>query len=157
VIPGAIVGAVCAIVGEYTRDTRSLIDGDDMRECVDEFLDLIRRVSDTKSKDFLNETRLKIRAAIRLSVNARYHGVSIEQRRRQTPTGQALSFVTEVADYYHDYKKQSAVMDTADVLASDVDPVEACSLCLLHPGGLPPLGMQALRRLLPRAHFCAVS
>lgn len=156
-IPGAIVGAVNAIMGEYTRDTRNLFGTDDALECEDEYVDLIRRASDTASEGFLRQARVKIRAALRLSVAARLDCMTLEDRYQRTPIKESLSFVSEVADYYRDYKQQCHLMDSADILASEVNAIEACALCFVDPTRLPLLGWQGLRRLFPRAFFCVCS
>ena len=157
VFHNALVGPVCQIVAEYSRDPRHVIDADDLDECINEYSDLIRRMTGTKSEQFLREARFNIRRAIHLSINARFYGVTLEQHFRATPIGQSLSFVIEVVQYYRDYLEQNSLIDVPIMLAADVHAIETCALCLLDPLDLPPLGLQALRRLLPRAFFCAIS
>jgi len=158
VIPTAIIGTVLDIVGERGKDSRQLMDGEDLRECEDEYIELIRKASDTKDPNFLERRRRFIKAAIDLSLRARLDGVTIEDKFYPTvkPIGMALSFATEVADYYADYKQQNNLLDAADLLAAELVPIEHCELCFLDRGGIPPLGITALRRLLPNAFFCTV-
>jgi len=158
VITTATVGTVIDIVGERGKDSRQMIEGPDLRECEDEYIELIRKASDTSDPNFLERRRKFIRAAIDMSVRARLDGVGLEDKFYPTvkPVGMALSFATEVADYYRDYKQQSNLLDAADLLMSELVPIEHCELCFLDRVGIPPLGLAALRRLLPSAFFCTV-
>lgn len=153
-IPTAIVGTTTAIVGDHIRDHRQLINREDMQECEDEYLDLLFRASDGNSENFLPDLRAKIRTAIRLSVLARLDGIMFEKSLRRNKT--ELSFALAVARYYRDYKQQCGLMDRADMLAAELEPVESCALCLISRR-LPSLALQALRRLLPKAFFCTVA
>jgi len=156
IIPGAIVGSTVAIIGAHTRDARPLIDGEDMDEMVTEFAALIQRATKTKSKEFLAHACQQIHAAIGLVIAARLDCVGLEERYKKTPIDQALSLIVEVADYYRDYKAQSGLIDAADMLVSELEPIPGCALALLDPVGMPLLALQALRHLLPRAFFCYV-
>lgn len=156
-IPGAIVGPVTDLVTEYTIDKRNLLDTEDMQRCEDEYIDLIRRVSESEHEEYFEHVRSKIRAAVRASVVARLRDLTLEEQLALKPIGESLSFVTEVADYYRDFKQQCGLIDFVDVLATDLNPIDACALCFIDRREIAPRAMQAVRRLLPRAFFCTVS
>lgn len=157
IIPGAIVGVVTDLVAEHTYDQRQLVTTEEMQECEDEYIDLIRRVSESEHQEYFEQVRRKIRAVVRLSVMARLRGLTLQEQLQLKPIGESLSFVTEVAEYYRDYKQQCGLIDFVDLLATDIKPIESCALCLFDYRDLAPLAMKALRRLFPRAFFCTVS
>lgn len=164
-IPGAdpeLIGSVCQVLRAYSYDNREPVTAWHRTAVADEFLELIKRASevadDTADRKFLRGVRRQIDAAIRLAIGARLDEVSlIEAHRRAVTAGErlpAFSFVAEVADYFRDYKTQCDLADLADNLAARLEPVAACSLALIdEAGAIPPLGLRALRRLLPEASF----
>lgn len=156
IIPGALVETVTDLVVGSSSAPGIFIEGDDTRDCEDEYLDLIFRASEGNSENHLRHLRSRIRGAIRLSIAARLDCVTLRDRFERTPSETSFSFVTEVADYYRDYKQQCGLFDAADALTGKLEPIEACALCLIHRA-LPPLATQGLRRLLPKAFFCTVS
>jgi len=157
VIGSAIVGTASELVASHTRDKRHLIDAEDLHKIEDEYLALIAKASGTQSSMFLRQARRQISAALNLSLIARLDCVTAEQRYKSLG-GQraALSFVVEVDQYLRDYKQQCGLADVADLLTSELEPIDNCALCLLDPVGLPLLALLALRRLLPRAQLCHV-
>lgn len=157
IYPNATVATVADIVGEHVSwpSQSCPIDPEDRTECEDEYLELIRRVSEGTIRS--DEVRKKIRAAIRLSVAARLYCMTLEERFRKTSISESFSFVAEVARYYHDYKQQNGRKDIADMFELPILQHPECPLCLMHHRSLPPLGMRALRRVFPSAHFCTVA
>lgn len=157
IIPHALVDTVVNLVLANSNERRTLVDEEDMQKCENEYVELIRRASETKSERFLAAARRRVHAAIVLSLAARLNVISLQQAYRSAPIGAALSFVVEVAAYWRDFKRQSSLIDQADLLAGELEPVNSCKLCLLDRRGVPVLAMQALRRLLPQAFICLVS
>lgn len=157
VIRGAIAATPTQLISTHTRDKRRALDPEDAGICETEYVALIARACETRSETFLRQARHQVHAAIALALAARLDNESLEHRYRHTPLKCALSFVYEVAQYYADYKEQSGLLDIADLFLTDLEPIEACALCLIDRDGMPILAVQALRRLLPRAFFCTVS
>jgi len=155
-IPKAHFGTVAQLAEEQSRETRPLVDYEDAAQVEDEFVGLIRKVAETKDAKFLAQARKQVHAAIMLSVDARLDGITLQDRYRKTPIEPALSLIAEVADYYRDFKQQCGLIDVADLLAGELEPVPGCQLVLIG-GALPPLAVRSLRRIFPQAFFCACS
>jgi len=156
VIFNATVGTIVEVAAANSNDTRSLVDFEDSAMCVDEFVALIRRVAETSDKTFLAQAQKQVHAAIALSIAARLDCVELQDRYRKAPIEPALSLVTEVADYYRDFKQQCGMIDVADLLAGELEAVPGCALVLIGRA-VPPLAAQALRRIFPQAFFCTCS
>ena len=162
-VPGTapeLIGSVCTVIRANTDDTRELMTGEQRAEMAGEFLGLVKRVGELgESADdvtFLRRVRRQIDASVRLSIRARLDQHSLgDAYRAAVAAGERLpapAFVEEVVDYYRDYRRQCGVIDLADLLGARLVPVDACALTLIDEAqGIPPLGLAALRRLLPRA------
>lgn len=155
--PDVIVGGLGAVAHDHSDDPRSAIGREELDEVADEFLAMIKFVCDLADNPadvrFLRQTRRRIEAAISLTVRATLFERTLweEWARIKAPD---YSMVAEVAEHYRDYKRQCDVIDIADILAADVRPIEHCTLALIDQAAIiPPLGLQMLRRLLPRASF----
>jgi hypothetical protein len=153
-----LIGSVWQAVFEHSYDTRQPITAEHRHAVTTEYLELIRRVSEETDSKFLRSVHRQIDAAIRLSIAARLDGVELaDAYRTRQAAGErvpAWSFVVEVAQYFRDYKRDLGVADLADTLAARVDPVNTCMLALIDDAAaVPPLGLAALRRLLPNASF----
>jgi hypothetical protein len=156
IIANAHIDTVAGLALGNSTTTATLVDDDDVEQATTEFLTLIARATQTESKKFLQQARRQVHAAIALSMAARLDCVSVEEHYQATPIDQAISFVVEVADYWRDYKQQNEMVDIADIFAGELEPIDNCEFCLLDRRGMPPLAMQALRRLLPKAYFVTV-
>ena len=155
--PDVALGSVGEIVHAFSSDPREPITHAELREATDDFAALIKRAADLgdgkADVSFLRRARRQIEAAIRLSIRAQLFERSLweEWTRVKTPD---FSMVAEVAEHYRDYKRRCDVIDIADILAAEVQPIEHCVLALIdEAAAVPPRGLQTLRRLLPRASF----
>ena len=156
IYPEANIGTVAELAKARCVTIHWFIDAEDASTCENEFVDLIRRVAETLDDKFLQQARKQVHAAINLSLAARLDCVRLEDRYRKTPIEPALSLVTEVTDYYRDFKQQCGMIDVADILAGELEPVPGCKLVLI-AGHLPKLAKQSLRRIFPQAFFCTCS
>jgi len=156
IYPKAIVGSVTAIVSEHIIGNHGFATAEDLEDCESKFAELIRHVGETQNEEFLQQARRHVHGAIMLSVGARLHCVLIDSMYHRARREQSLSFCMEVADYWRKYKHRRDLLDTADLLGADTNPITTCTLCLLDRTGMPPLAVQALRRLLPKAFFVSV-
>jgi hypothetical protein len=164
-IPGSapeLIGSVCHVLDGYTNGGSDPVTGAHRRQVADEFAELIKRANDMGEEaadhKFLRGVRRQVDAVIRLSIGARCEGVQLLEAYREALAGgarlPAWSFVTEVAAYFRDFKRDCKVADLADQLGAELEPVTGCTLALLEDtGNVPPLGLAALRRLLPNASF----
>jgi hypothetical protein len=165
-IPGSdpeLIGSVWQVINARAYYGGSdPVTGEHRRLVADQFAELVKRMNDmgaaAADRKFLRHVRRQVDAVIRLSVAARCDETPLlEAYRLAIAAGErlpAFSFVVEVADYFEEFKRVVKVADLADQLAAGVEPVTACELALLEDAGaVPPLGLRALRRLLPNASF----
>jgi len=153
-----VIGSVWQVIDAHSWDRRPPMTGDHRRAVTDEYVELIRRVSEESDPTFLRGVRRQIETAIRLSIKSRLDELTLHEAcRRAGAAGKRLpawSFICEAVDYFGEYKRQESVADLADHLAAKLEPVPACTLALIDDAGaIPLLGLRALRRLLPHASF----
>jgi len=138
------------------------VTGEHRRLVADQFAGLVQRVNELgeepPDRKLLRQVRRQVDAVVRLSVAARCNEERlIDSYRVALAAGERLpawSFVAEVSDYFREFKRIMKVADLADQLGAELEPVTACELALLEDAGeVPPLGLRALRRLLPNASF----
>jgi hypothetical protein len=156
-----LIGSVVRVIDAHSFDRRDPVTGEHRRAVAQEFFELIKRITevdDAADRRYIRSARRQIDAAIRLGINARLEEVRLVEAYRQALADgsqlPAFSFVTEVVSYFAEYKRGVGLADLADQLGAQVEPVPACTLALLEDAGaVPPLGLRALRRLLPNASF----
>jgi hypothetical protein len=153
-----LIGSVWGVVFEHSYDHRQPVTAEHRQAVTAEYVDLVRRVSEETDSKFLRAVHRQIDAAIRLSITARLDEIELEHAyRTRQAAGERLpawSFVVEVAQYFRDYKRDLGLADLADHLAARLQSEPDCMLALIDDAAaVPPLGLRALRRLLPNASF----